>query len=98
MTSTAPPTKRLERSTPSETAIRWPTTELLPSPISNGQQNSGALDLRGGSAERTAQAGQLLALIRGERAQGVFLVARHGTPRVTRITSSLYQISRKVTH
>src|SRR3954471_6240332 len=29
MTSTAPSTKRLERSTPSETAIRWPTTELL---------------------------------------------------------------------
>src|SRR4051794_22971280 len=68
------------------------------SPISNGQQNSGALDLRGGSADRTAQAGQLLALIRGERAQGVFLVARHRTPRVTRITPSLYQISRKVTH
>src|SRR3954464_6441036 len=29
MTSTAPSTKRLESSTPSETAIRWPTTELL---------------------------------------------------------------------
>src|SRR5215207_8227596 len=29
MTSTAPSTRRLERSTPSETAIRWPTTELL---------------------------------------------------------------------
>ena len=27
--STAPSTKRLESSTPSETAIRWPTTELL---------------------------------------------------------------------
>src|SRR3954471_13932315 len=64
------------------------------SPISNGQQNSGALDLRGGSAERTAQAGQLLALIRGERAQGVFLVARHGTPRVTRITPSLERFQR----
>src|SRR4051794_2639890 len=29
MTSTAPSTKQLESSTPSETAIRWPTTELL---------------------------------------------------------------------
>src|SRR3954454_15330875 len=29
MTSTAPSTRRLERSTPSETAIRRPTTELL---------------------------------------------------------------------
>src|SRR3954454_23631663 len=29
MASTAPSTKRLESSTPSETAIRWPTTELL---------------------------------------------------------------------
>src|SRR5215210_3412731 len=66
--------------------------------ISNGQQNSGALDLCGGSAERTAQAGQLLALIRSEQAQGVFLVARHGTPRSTRIVSPLYQISRQVTH
>src|SRR3954470_1023516 len=66
--------------------------------ISNGQPNSGALDLCGGSAERTAQAGQLLALIRGEQAQGVFLVARHGTPRSTRIVSPLYQISRQVTH
>src|SRR3954454_1578623 len=53
--------------------------------ISDGQQGSGALNLRGGSAERTAQAGQLLALIRGERAQGGFLVARHGTPRGTRM-------------
>src|SRR5215210_1598892 len=66
--------------------------------ISDGQQGSGALNLRGGSAERTAQAGQLLALIRGERAQGVFLVARDGTPRGRRIASPIYQISQQVTH
>src|SRR4051794_24993248 len=44
-------------------------------PIRNGQQRSGALDLRGGSAERAAQAGQLLAFIRRERAKGIFPVA-----------------------
>src|SRR3954466_9973700 len=38
--------------------------------IRNGQERSGALDLRGGGAERAAQAGQLLALIRSERAKG----------------------------
>src|SRR3954469_10891688 len=47
------------------------------------------LDLRGGGAERAAQAGQLLALIRSERAKGIFLAARHGTPRGTRIASPL---------
>src|SRR4051812_34984946 len=36
MTSTAPSTRRLERSTPSETAIRWPTTELLLSALLGG--------------------------------------------------------------
>src|SRR3954452_23383456 len=36
--------------------------------LSNGQERSGALDLRGGSAGRAAQAGQLLAFIRRERA------------------------------
>src|SRR3954465_7139922 len=66
--------------------------------IGNGQQGAGALDLRGGGAERAAQAGQLLALIRSERAKGIFPVARHGTPRGTRIIPSLYQSSRQVTH
>src|SRR3954464_7189945 len=37
--------------------------------IRNGQERSGALDLRSGGAERAAQAGQLLALIRRERAK-----------------------------
>src|SRR4051812_23599988 len=66
--------------------------------IRNGQQRSGALDLRGGGAERAAQAGQLLALIRSERAKGILLVARHGTPRGTRIASPRYQISWQTTH
>src|SRR5215203_4202695 len=67
-------------------------------PIRNGQERSGALDLRGGGAGRAAQAGQLLALIRRERAKGIFPVARHGTPRDTRIVSPLYQTSCQVTH
>src|SRR3954449_10950332 len=66
--------------------------------IGNGQQGAGALDLRGGGAERAAQAGQLLALIRRERAKGILLVARHGTPRGTRIASPPYQIPRQATH
>src|SRR3954453_986144 len=66
--------------------------------ISNGQERSGALDLRGGGAERAAQAGQLLALIRSERAKGILLVARQGTPRGTRIASPRYQIPRQSTH
>src|SRR3954465_6380752 len=56
-------------------------------PISKGQQGAGTLDLCGGSAGRAAQAGQLLALIRREQAQGIVLVARHTTPRSTRIAS-----------
>src|SRR3982750_3621034 len=40
MTSTPPSTKRLERSTPSETAIRWPTTELLLSSLHRFCQGS----------------------------------------------------------
>src|SRR5215210_465752 len=67
-------------------------------PLSDGQERSGALALRGGGAGRAAQAGQLLALIRRERAKGIFLVARHGTPRGTRIVSPLYQTSCQVTH
>src|SRR4051794_19694478 len=43
--------------------------------IRNGHERSGALDVRGGGAERAAQAGQLLALLRRERAKGVFPVA-----------------------
>src|SRR4051812_9059315 len=66
--------------------------------IRNGQERSGALDLRGGGAERAAQAGQLLALIRRERAKGIFPVARHGTPRGTRIAPPRYQIPRQSTH
>src|SRR5215217_1690971 len=66
--------------------------------IRNGQKRSGALDLRGGGAERAAQAGQRLALIRRERAKGSFLVARHGAPRGTRIASPRYQIPRQSTH
>jgi hypothetical protein len=66
--------------------------------ISNGQQGSGALDLRGGSTGRAAQAGQRDPLVSGERAQGIFPMARHGTPRVTRITPPLYQSQRQMTH
>src|SRR5215207_942983 len=50
-------------------------------PIRNGQERSGALDLRSGGAGRAAQAGQGDPLVGGKRAQGVCLVARHGIPR-----------------
>src|SRR4051812_15528783 len=66
--------------------------------ISNGQQGSGALDLRGGRAVRAAQAGQGDPLVRGKWAERVFPVARHRTPRSTRIASPLYQNSQQVTH
>src|SRR5829696_3347999 len=66
--------------------------------IRNGQKSAGALDLRGGGAGRAAQAGQLLALIRRERAKRICLVARHGTPRGTRITAPLYRFPRQTTH
>src|SRR5215204_6618879 len=66
--------------------------------IGNGQERSGTLDVRGGSAERAAQAGQLLAFIRRERAKGICPVARHGTPRGTRITAPLYQFPRQTAH
>ena len=66
--------------------------------LSNRQQGAGAIDLGGGSTLRTAQAGEFGALIRRERAQGIFLVARDGTPRSTRITTSLYQIRWQMTH
>src|SRR3954453_9152438 len=67
-------------------------------PISNGQQRSSTLNLCGGGAERGAQAGQVLALGRRKRAKGIFPVARHGTPRSTRITAPLYQFPRQTTH
>src|SRR5215203_4357197 len=66
--------------------------------IRNGQKSAGALDLRGGGAGRAAQAGQLLALIRRERAKRICPVARHGTPRGTRITAPLYQFPQQTTH
>src|SRR3954462_7688639 len=66
--------------------------------IGNGQQGAGALDLRGGGAERAAHGGQLLALLRSERAKGILLVARHGTTRGTRIAAPPYQIPRQTTH
>src|SRR5829696_7965801 len=68
------------------------------SPIGNGQQHSGTLDLRGGSAGRAAQAGQGDPLVKGEWTQRVFPVARHGTPRGTRITAPLYHFPRQTTH
>src|SRR5690349_15387592 len=66
--------------------------------LRNGQERSGALNLRGGGAERVAQAGQLLALLRRERAKGIVPLARHGTPRDTRITAPRYQFPRHTTH
>src|SRR5689334_3477569 len=66
--------------------------------LRNGQERSGALDVRGGGAERAAPAGQLLALLRRERAKGIFLLARHGAPRGSRIASPPYQIPRQSTH
>src|SRR3712207_165608 len=66
--------------------------------IGNRQQGAGTVDLGGGSPVRAAQAGELLALLRGERAQGIFAVARHRTPRNTRISTPLYQIRWQMTH
>src|SRR3954465_14407012 len=56
MTSTAPSTRRLERSTPSETAIRWPTTELLLSPWQSGavRRDQGIAKSGNPRARRTA--------------------------------------------
>jgi hypothetical protein len=67
-------------------------------PIGNRQQGAGTVDLGGWSTGRAAQAGELFALLRGERAQGIFVVARHGTPRSTRIITPLYQIRWQTTH
>src|SRR3954465_10725554 len=44
------------------------------------------------------QASQRLALIRGEGAQRIPLVARHEAPRSTRIASQLYQTPQQMTH
>jgi hypothetical protein len=67
-------------------------------PIGNRQQGAGPIDFSGGGALGATEAGELCALLRGERAQGIFLVARHGAPRSTRITTPLYQIRRQTTH
>src|SRR3954465_8728128 len=85
----------VEAADPGRDGLGVPSSDLVSGgrvtgAIRNGQQGSGALDLRGGGGEGGAQAGQLLALIRRERAKGIFPVARHGTPRGTRITPSLY--------
>src|SRR5215210_1662850 len=93
----------VEAADPGREGLGVPSSDLVGGsrvacPIRNGQERSGALDLRGGRAGRAAQAGQLLAFIRRERAKGIFPVARHGTPRSTRITPPLYQNSRQVTH
>ena len=66
--------------------------------IGNRQQGTGAVDFCGGGTLRTAQAGELFTLLRRERSQGIFAVARHGTPRDTRITTRLFQIRRQTTH
>src|SRR5829696_3855640 len=93
----------VEAADPGGDGLGVPSSDLVggrrvTGPIRNGQQRSGALDLRGGSAERAAQAGQLLAFIRRERAKGIFPAARHGTPRGTRIASPLYHFPRQTTH
>src|SRR5215217_6349647 len=93
----------VEAADPGREGLGVPSSDLVGGrrvacPISNGQQGAGALDLRGGRAGRAAQAGRLLALIHGERAQGICLVARHRTPRSTRIASPLYQSSQQRTH
>src|SRR5205085_11900473 len=43
--------------------------------LRNGQERSSTLHLRGGGAERATQAGQLLALLRRERAKGIVPLA-----------------------
>src|SRR3954464_15191778 len=78
----------VEAADPGRDGLGVPSSDLVSGSrvaraISNGQQRSGALDLRGGGAERAAQAGQLLALIRSKRAKGIFLGARHGAARGT---------------
>src|SRR4051812_46793073 len=70
----------VEAADPGGDGLGVPSSDLVgrrrvAGPIHDGQQRSGALDLRGGGAERAAQAGQLLALIRPERTKGVFPVA-----------------------
>src|SRR5215204_3046549 len=61
----------VEAADPGGDGLGVPSSDLVgrcrvTGPISNGQERSSALDLRGGSTERAAQAGQLLALRRGE--------------------------------
>src|SRR5215207_2748019 len=70
----------VEAADPGRDRLGVPSSDLVScrrvaGPLSNGQQGAGALNLRGRSAGRAAQAGQLLAFIRGERAQGICRVA-----------------------
>src|SRR5215218_3877177 len=70
----------VEAADPGREGLGVPSADLVrrrrvAGPIRNRQQGAGALDLRGGRAERAAQAGQLLAFIRRERAKGIFPVA-----------------------
>src|SRR3954464_8128446 len=93
----------VEAADPGRDGLIVPSSDLggrcrVAGPLSNGPERSGALHLRGGSAERAAQAGQRLAFIRRERAKGILPVARHGTPRGTRITAPRYQFPRQTTH
>src|SRR5215218_1274179 len=93
----------VEAADPGGDGLGVPSSDLVSGcrvagPIRNGQQRSSTLNLRGGSAGRAAQAGQGDPLVRGEWAQRVFSVARHGTPRGTRITPSLYQSPQQLTH
>src|SRR3954471_9659260 len=93
----------VEAADPGGDGLVVPSSDLVGGPrvaraISNGQQRSGALALRGGRAGRAAQAGQRPALIRRERAEGICSVARHGTPRATRTAPPQYQILRHTTH
>ena len=93
----------VEAADPGRDGLVVPSSDLVGRPrvaraLRNGQQSSGALDVRGGGAERAAQAGQILALLGRERAKGIFLLARQGAPRGTRIASPPYQSPRQLTH
>src|SRR5215203_1619131 len=93
----------VEAAHPSRDGLIVPSSDLVGGrrvacAIRNGQERSGTLDVRGGSTERAAQAAQLLALIRREWAKRICLVARHGTPRGTRITAPPYHFPQQTTH
>src|SRR4051794_40955439 len=84
MTSTAPSTRRLERSTPSETAIRWPTTELL---LRRGvaRATSTAADLLRGGALKPPY---WLGLVPGRQAQTLATLLTQQPPCRTRVPRS----------